>query len=161
MLTDFAPKETRFKASLKNGRNVELTLRPFTLGDMAWAQNMFPTEADQLAIASMKIEPIARMIWHQMAPESKQIFMKFKFQKEDENGNLIEGYEPEGYERLIEAMTGLDDFMAGFNALTLCRGVNGFIDDGVKKKTVRRTRTTGSKSMTFLHRLMGIRPRNS
>lgn len=153
-LAQFAPREARFKTKIKGGRNVEITLRPFTLADKAWTEGQFSTEADQLAIAAMRVDPIARLVWHQMTQESREIFFRMKFVRHDENtGELIEA-QPEGHERLIEAMVDEQDFLAAFEALATCRGLNGFVDDGVKKKTVKKTKTTGLNFMTRLRRRM-------
>ena len=136
-LADFAPKEARFEVNLIGGRNVELTLRPFTLGDKAWMENTFPTEADQLAIANIETEPWSCIIWHQMTRESRDIFMKIKFQKLDENTNKPIDCQPEGHVRYMEALHAVKDLLSGMEAFSKCRGDNEFQDDGVKKKTMK------------------------
>lgn len=155
MLTAFAPKEGSFKATLKGGRVVELTLRPYALSDMAWQQNTFTTEKDALEIAEMKVEPISKMIWHQLDSESKAVFMRMKFVREDDNGKEIED-QPEGYQRFIEGVEDVESLMSGFFCLGKSMTDNGFLPDenGSKKKTMKsKTPTSGQKSMTWWQRL--------
>ena len=47
-LTDFAAKAVTCKIELLDGSKVELTFRPFTLADLAWLPEAFPTEEEAL-----------------------------------------------------------------------------------------------------------------
>jgi hypothetical protein len=136
MLGGLNPKESRFKVNLIGGRKVEITLRPFTLGDKAWMESTFNTEDAALGIANMNVDPWARIIWHQMTPESRDIFMRIKFEpRVDETTNEPIDIMPEGHERFLEALFSVDDILSGIKAFSECQGQNDFQDDGVKKKT--------------------------
>ena len=137
MLGNFSPKETSFKANLKDGREVELFLRPYSLADMSWNQEEFQTEQDRIDIASMKIDPLSKLIWHQLKEESKKIFMDFTFVKEDEDGNEIE-VKPEGYQRLIDGFSDFKSLISGYAAFAETMEKNGFLPDTDKKKTMKR-----------------------
>ena len=137
MLGNFAPKELSFEAKLKDGRTVELFLRPYCLADMARSQDTFTTEKDRLAIANLNVDPCAKLIWHQLKSESKKIFMEFDFIKEDDDGNEIK-IKPEGYERFIEGISDLDSLLAGYSAFAKSVEVNGFLPDDGKKKTMSK-----------------------
>ena len=137
MIGNFAPKETSFKANLKDGRSVELTLRPYSLADMAWSQETFKTEEDRIAIANMKVEPCAKLIWNQLKAEDKKIFMALKFIKTDDEGNDIE-VKPEGYERFIEGIADVESLIAGYISYAENMDINGFIPDSDKKKTMKK-----------------------
>lgn len=135
MLSKLSPKEARFKVNLIGGREVEITLRPFTLGDKAWMENSFDTTEKALSVANMEAEAWARILWHQMDIDSRDIFMNIAFQKVDEKTNKVTEIKPEGYERLLEALYSVKDILEGIEAFNLCQGNNGFTDDGLKKKT--------------------------
>lgn len=136
MIGNFASKETSFKANLKDGRSVELTLRPYSLADMAWSQETFKTEEDQIAIANMKVEPCAKLIWNQLKAEDKKIFMAMNFVKTDDEGNDIE-VKPEGYERFIEGIIDVESLIAGYISYAKNMEINGFLPDSDKKKTMK------------------------
>lgn len=159
-LSDFAPQEATFKAEIIDGKDektgktktriVELTLRPFTLRDADWYQKALASPEDIMRFVAdtheLKVEPMARMIWHQLTGEGKQIFLKMKFIKEDpETGAEIEAG-PEGWERLVEAMFRVEDLLEGFWAFIKCREGNSFLgvdEDISPEKKKRRTTVTG------------------
>lgn len=147
MLTEFAPKESKFKANLLNGRAVEVTLRPFTLLDHAWFQQNFTSEQDLKDIQELKVDVMARIIWRQMDDESKKIFNDIEFKG---TKKLLVGHE-----RFLEALYSTADLLNGFTAFAECRGDNSFIDVSfsTKKKTflqvIVKTLTNLLKSMTW------------
>lgn len=143
MLTKFAPRSVDFKVALKDGRSVNLTLRPFTLLDQAWMQRTFSTKEDQMNIAQLKVEPMAKIVWHQMDQDSHDIFNRIKF---------TGGQNPEGYERFLEALTDVNELLKGFTAFAECRGENGFTEKPSKKKAFLLTLMNGLKCMTSLRK---------
>lgn len=136
MLKNLTPKEAHFKVTLMDGREVELTLRPFTLGDKGWMENNFSTEDDKISIAEMHAIPWSKILWHQMNKDSRDIFMRIKFIKVDEETNKDIDADPEGYERFMEGLFAVEDLLSGIEAFSKCRGDNDYQDDGsLKKKT--------------------------
>lgn len=133
----FTPRRKKFKAKLADGRKVELELRPYTIADLGWHQDNFPGEAIKLAIEGVNINTLCRIIWHQMTPESRDIFFRIKYQRWDENTGELLDADPEGWERFCEAVLDLESVAAGVNALCDCMMENGFIDSGAEKKKTR------------------------
>ena len=137
MLGKFSAKETSFKANLKDGRTVNLFLRPYCLADMAWMQDNFSSEEDTKAIQRLDIDISCKCIWHQLKAESKQIFLDFKYTKEDENTVEVE-YSPEGYERFLEGILDFNSFIVAYAAYADSMQKNGFIPDTSKKKILKK-----------------------
>jgi len=138
-LESLSPQSAEAVVKLKTGREVKLTMRPYTLHDHAWFQKQFGTDEDKQAIAAMRLEPIARFSWHMLTPESRAVFANIKYEKYDDDGNPVK--EIEGYERLLFGIESEESFWALLSAFGECRGMNSFISDegeiGVKKKAIR------------------------
>jgi hypothetical protein len=135
-LAGFAPRETTFTAELVGGEKVELTLRPFTLADIAWLQENFPGEK-ALEIAAMKVDAVCRIIWHMLTSESKAVFANVKFTKYNDESEQDEPVEIHGYQKIVHSFASQQTMLAGFEAFARSRDMNGFQDDGDLKKKKR------------------------
>lgn len=152
-LKSFAGSSVSFKIEIVSGREIELTFRPYTLADMAWAQQNF-TEEQRQNIAAMMVDESCRLFWHQLDRESKDKFDDFRF--EDEDGNDVE---PDGYLKLLHSMASQQDLIKAWSAYGELQSLNGFLDTGEKKKTTKKK--TSKRSMTKSLRNTVFRRKNS
>ena len=153
-LAGFAPKSAKFKAKLVGGRSVTLTLRPFTLADLAWFQNEF-SEDDTAKFAMMQPDVVCRAVWHMLEPESKMAFGNITFTDVSENTGQPITVEVFGYEKMLHSIADESALIAAYDALAKSRGLNGFANELKKKTTQRRrwTLTIGPLFMTGWRRL--------
>jgi len=133
-LAGLTPKKAKFKATLVGGKVVTLTLRPFTLADVAWFQEEFPTEEDLVALADIRIDPACRAIWQMLDKKSKVKLSNIRFVKKNEKTGKDADQEIEGYKRLMYAFDDEESIQEAFLALGESRGLNGFVEDSLKKK---------------------------
>ena len=116
------------------GVSVTLTLRPFTLGDLAFMQKEFPTEQSRMEIAKLNAEPLCKIVWHMLTPESKDHFSNIRFTDYDEEKECIVDKKVTGYKKLFHSIEGTDDLLKLFTAYSLSESLNNFIPDVLKKK---------------------------
>lgn len=133
-LVGLTPKKATFKATLVGGKKVTLTLRPFTLADVAWFQEEFPDEKDLVELAEIRIDPSCRAIWQMLDGKSRNILSKIRFTDLNPETNKQEPVEVHGYKILLHSFDDENSIQEAFLALGKSRGLNGFIEDQLKKK---------------------------
>ena len=133
-LTDFAAKTTTCKIELVGGSEVELTFRPFTLADLAWLQEEFSTEKEALEIAAMKAVPLCKIMWNQLAKESKVFFSGITYEKFNEETEETETVKLLGYQKLLHAVKDNKNLLIAFAAYSEVENLNSFIPEKKKKR---------------------------
>ncbi len=126
-------KDGKLKVTLKGGGQVQLRFRPYVLRDKAWMQKEFPTEEDQLAIAGLMIDPIAKIVWNSLDIESQKAFAQVTFiglNKETAEEEEIKVF---GYEKLIYGLENEDQLMALFVLYGQMKEENDFAPNDKKK----------------------------
>ncbi len=126
-------KDGKLKVTLKGGGQVQLGFRPYELRDKAWMQKEFPTEEDQLAIAGLMIDPIAKIVWNSLDIESQKAFAQVTFiglNKETAEEEEIKVF---GYEKLIYGLENEDQLMALFVLYGQMKEENDFAPNDKKK----------------------------
>ncbi|MGR3219398.1 MAG: hypothetical protein ACUZ8H_06210 [Candidatus Anammoxibacter sp.] len=132
-LTDFAAKTVTCKIELLDGSKVELILRPFTLADLAWLQEAFPTEEEALEIAAMKPVPLCKIIWHQLDNETKMFFSDITYEKFDEETEEVESIKLMGHQKLLHAVKDNKNLLIAFEAYSKVENLNAFVPEKKKK----------------------------
>ena len=133
-LTDFAAKTTTCEIELVGGSKVELTFRPFTLADLAWLQEEFSTEKEALEIAAMKAAPLCKIMWNQLANESKAFFSSVTYEKFNEETEETEDVKLLGYQKLLHAVKDNKNLLIAFATYSEVENLNSFIPEKKKKK---------------------------
>jgi len=134
MLSKLLPKEAKCIVRITGGEEIEISFRPFTLRDLAWMQDEFDTERKRRDVAQLKAEPLCKIIWHLMKPESKELFKPIKFVDYDEESEKSFTVEIKGYKKLMHSLFSQEDLITAFSAYTETEGLNNFIPDFAKKK---------------------------
>jgi len=134
-LGDFAAKTKSCNVELVGGHRVKLTFRPFVLADMAWLQDEFPSEEDQLNIALMKITALCKIIWHQLDSKSKSEFDNITFKEDGDDGKEVT-LNAVGYEKLLYAIKEHKNIYPIFDVYSEVEGLNSFMPE--KKKTKKQ-----------------------
>lgn len=141
-LEQLHPKTVDVDVILVNGQDMTLTMRPYTMADHVWYQENFSSEEDALAIAAMRIDPMAKICWHMLDTESKKFFANVKYKKFNDETGEEEWVDVHGYQNLIHTLDNEQSFWLLWDAFLRCKGMNGFVDDpdaiGVKKKTRKK-----------------------
>lgn len=102
-------------------------MRPFCLGDQAWIEQEFGN-ANDLALSLMQgqVEATARLIWHQLTPESQSKIIKLpiKFRQVDEKTGEEYDIYPRGHERFLHILQHASSLNEALKAFSECRGLN-------------------------------------
>jgi len=133
MPVDLLPVESSCEIKI-GGVDVTLDLRPFTLGDLAFMQREFPTEQSRMEIAKLNADPLCKIVWHMLTPESKKHFSNIKFVDYDEEKEQPIEIEVKGYKKLFHSITKTDDLLKLFMAYSESESLNNFVPDLIKKK---------------------------
>lgn len=134
MLNDLLPKSASCKIRLIGGEEIEISFRPFTLRDMAWMQDTFDTEKQRRALTQMKAEPICKVIWYMLTPESKALFKNIEFVEYDEEAQEEKKVIVSGYEKLLHCFYSQEDMFAAWVAYSETENLNNFLPEFAKKK---------------------------
>lgn len=154
-ISDIKAKIVNFQVDLVNGERVTIVLRPVNLADKAWWEKL--TEEDMKGLQNLAVEPLCKVVWHQMDVESKKLFSDIVFKDVNDDGEEIT-IKLHGHEKLLHSLKSVTDVLNGYAKFIEVLEANDFVSTGSKKKPTKQTaETTGSKFMTFLRRLMGIR----
>lgn len=132
-LVDFSSKTKTCSVELVGGETVDLTFRPFTLADLAWMQEEFPTEEESIAIAQMKAEPLCKIIWNQLTAESKSYFSNIRFEKYDEETEETELIKVLGYKKILHSLKDDKEMIKAFMTYSEVENLNSFVPDQKKK----------------------------
>lgn len=140
-IANFSAKSVTFTVQLVDGPEIDLTLRPYTLADVAAAENRFDNDDDRLKfsqdIANMKVDAICRLIWDQLSPESKAQLSEIKFNDYDEKEDKIVEVKVYGWRKLRHALASQEDIIKSLQAYYDLLEKNNFAP-GSKKKTAAR-----------------------
>jgi hypothetical protein len=134
MLKDLAPKNLSCKIKIVTGEEIEIFFRPFTLKDLAWNQEQFDTDEKRVALAELRAEPICKIIWHMLTPETKENFSSFTFIDYDEVNEVKTEKKVIGYEKLLHLFYSQEEMLKAFIAYSQLESLNNFLPDIVKKK---------------------------
>lgn len=130
-LSELLPKRADFTIVFNNGKKRKIYLRPYTLRDEAFLQNLCDTPEKLQKFQMQEPELVSRVIWNQMEAESRKLFDDVL--AIDDNGEKVE---LEGFQKFMEAFGGVEQFYSAFNALMKARGLNNIQNySGSKKKT--------------------------
>lgn len=127
-LFDFKKKTTSFMASFVTDKGVtrkkRVTLRPYTLADTAYIQSLYTQDELVKNLETLNAECICKLVWHQMTNDSKKLFLSAKVIELDENTGEEYEIEMEGWKRLFNVFTQMQDLIPMYNAWLECRGIN-------------------------------------
>ncbi|MBL4761286.1 MAG: hypothetical protein JKY93_01135 [Gammaproteobacteria bacterium] len=145
-LLSLESKRTYFSIRVK-GREKRLLFRPFILRDEAWLQRVWDLENLSKKILDRDVHTIAKIIWHQLEPKSKQMVMNIKatyIDVDPQTGKKIK-VNPQGYARLIEFLD-TESFDQALSAWNKVRKINSAsLSASDNKKKIKKP--TGMKSL--------------
>lgn len=167
-LLDLKPKATSFDVGINvEGGKVEhhtFHLRPFTIADEVWMGQNFP-DHEQLVAAFQNIdmEVISKVAYNQLVTEDKK-FLHERIRVID----FVDGQEVErakdGHEKLMYAISGIDNQLALYIALMEARGISvpknvEELADGKKPlpaASTRKSKTGQSWLIRLLRNMAGL-----
>lgn len=128
------PKGASCKIKIITGEEIEIFFRPFTLKDLAWNQEEFSTAEKQQDLAALKADPICKIIWHMLTPQTKEMFSSFTYIEFDEINEVKTEKKVVGYEKLLHLFFSQEEMLKAFITYSQMESLNNFLPETVKKK---------------------------
>lgn len=139
-LSEIVPKYSYADVNLIGGRVVPVTMRPHTIADMNFYEELMKDENNIKALSKTEPSIISELAWNQFDAETKKMFLNIEFQETDNEGKIYKKVF-RGKDILLNSLESVKDFFTLFNCYLQTQGLNGFIQEenlGLKKKEKKK-----------------------
>lgn len=149
-LQDLIPEAAEFSLRI-TGKTYRL--RPFNLADEAWLHQTFGEQIQKI-FEEIRMQEIARIVFHQLEPESQREFAAQEVRIIDEATGEEKVERIGGATLLYQVISGFDEKLAIFRALMQTIGVSrqlldGELEQAEKKSSKTSSQRTGGRSSTY------------